>query len=74
MINKMKTLILAVCIFGAFSIQGCVAYATPVGGYYARENLWYYKDGRGSEHRENSRYHHPAEQHLADQHADEQKK
>jgi len=65
----MKTLILAVCLFGALSIQGCVAYAVPVGGYYNRENFWYYKDGHGGEHRENTRYHHPAEQH-----ADEQRK
>jgi hypothetical protein len=59
----MKTLILAICLFGAFLIQGCVAYVEPVGGFYYRENFWFYKDGHGGEHRENTRYHHPADQH-----------
>jgi hypothetical protein len=63
----MKTQILAVCLFGASLMQGCVAYAVPVGGYYNRESFWYYKDGRGMEHRENTRYHHPADQQHDDQ-------
>jgi len=63
----MKTLILAVCLFGSLLIQGCVAYAVPVGGYYNREKFWYYKDGHGREYRENSRYHHPEDQHNVEQ-------
>jgi hypothetical protein len=65
----MKTLISAICLFGALLMQGCVAYVAPAGGYYYRENFWYYKDAHGGEHRENRRYHHPA-----DQHPDEQRK
>jgi hypothetical protein len=60
----MKTLILGVCLFGALLIQGCVAYAEPVGGYYYRGGFWYYKDVHGAEYRENHRYHHPPEQHF----------
>jgi hypothetical protein len=60
----MKTIIFAICLFGALLMQGCVAYVTPVGGYYQRENFWYYKDGHGGEHRENGRYHHgPGDEH-----------
>lgn len=53
----MKKLILMVCLFTAFLMQGCVGYV-PVGGYYYREDGWYYHDGRGREHHENGRYHH----------------
>lgn len=66
--NKMKTLILGICLFGTLSIQGCVAYAEPVGGYYQREGAWYYKDGRGHEWRENHRYHHVIEDEHHDVH------
>ena len=59
----MKTLIIVVCLFGAFLMQGCVAYLEPTGGYYQRENFWYYRDGRGGEHREHGRYHHHEEHH-----------
>jgi len=59
----MKTLIIAVCLFGSFLMQGCIAYAEPVGGYYQRDSFWYYKDNRGMERREHGRYHHPVEQH-----------
>jgi hypothetical protein len=62
----MKTLIIVACLFGAFLMQGCVAYVEPTGGYYQRESFWYYRDGHGSEHREHGRYHHPAEQHHDD--------
>jgi hypothetical protein len=58
----MKKLI-GVCLLGTLLIQGCVAYAEPVGGYYQREGVWYYKDGRGREFHENHRYHHPMEEH-----------
>lgn len=54
----MKKLILIVCLFTAFVMQGCVAYGPPVGGYYYREGIWYYHDGRGREYHENHRYHH----------------
>lgn len=54
----MKKLILIVCLFTTIVIQGCVAYAEPVGGYYYREGIWYYHDGYGREFHENSRYHH----------------
>jgi hypothetical protein len=57
----MKTLILGICLLGTFLIQGCVAYAVPVGGYYQRTGIWYYKDGGGHEWHENHRYHHSAE-------------
>ena len=59
----MKTLIIVVCLFGSFLMQGCVAYLEPTGGYYQRENFWYYRDGRGGEHREHGRYHHHEEHH-----------
>jgi hypothetical protein len=59
----MKTLIIAICLLGAFLLQGCGVYLEPVGGYYQRENFWYYRDGRGGEHREHGRYHHPEEHH-----------
>ncbi|HTB06105.1 MAG TPA: hypothetical protein VK806_04055 [Bacteroidia bacterium] len=64
----MKTLILLVCLFGAFLIQGCVAYAEPVGGFYVRENVWYYHDRGGREWRENRRYHHGPEDEHHDHH------
>jgi hypothetical protein len=67
---EMKTIILAICLVGALLIQGCVAYVEPVGGFYFRENIWFYKDGRGGEHRENGRYHHRPE----DEHHDEQRR
>jgi len=59
----MKTLILGVCLLGAVAIQGCVVYAEPVGGYYIRGGVWYYRDGGGREWRENHRYHHVEEVH-----------
>ena len=68
----MKTLIIVICLFGAFLMQGCVAYVEPTGGYYQRESFWYYRDGRGGEHREHGRYHHPAEHH--EEHHDEHKR
>ena len=61
--NKMKTLMLVVCLLGALAIQGCVAYAEPVGVYYQRDGFWYYHDGGGHEWRENHRYHHVEEHH-----------
>jgi len=70
----MRTLILGICLVGSLLMQGCVGYAVPVGGYYNRESFWYYKDGRGGEHRENNRYHHPAEQQHGEQPHDEQRK
>ena len=64
----MKTLFLAICLFTVLLMQGCYAYVEPVGGYYQRDNFWYYKDGRGREYREHGRYHHhPVEQHHDDQ-------
>lgn len=63
----MKTLLLAICLFGALLMQGCMAYVEPTGGYYYRDSFWYYKDARGGEHREHGRYHHPAEQHHDEQ-------
>jgi hypothetical protein len=52
-----------------FLMQGCGVYVTPVGGYYQRENIWYYHDGRGREYRDYHNHHldHPAE-HGGDQH------
>ena len=61
----MKTLVLIVCLFATLGIQGCVAYAEPVCGYYYREGIWYYHDGGGREYHENRRYHHSD----ADEHA-----
>lgn len=61
----MKTLILALFVWAAyFLIQGCVAYAEPVGPYYYRGGIWYYHDVHGHEWRENRRYHHPPDQHY----------
>jgi hypothetical protein len=56
--NKMKTVILIVCLFVAFLIQGCVAYVEPAGGYYYREGFWYYRDRHGMERHEHGKYHH----------------
>lgn len=65
----MKTIILAICLCTMFLMQGCGVYVTPVGGYYQRENFWYYHDGRGREYRDYHNHHldHPAE-HGGDQH------
>lgn len=67
----MKTLILGVCLVVALSMQGCVAYGEPVGGYYSRGGGWYYHDAHGKEWGENHRYHHPAEQHAPEEHHDD---
>ena len=67
--NKMKKLIFAICLFGSFLLQGCEAYVEPVGGFYVRENVWYYHDGRGREYHENRRYHHgPDDEHREHDH------
>jgi len=62
----MKTLILAVCLFGGLLIQGCEAYIEPAGGYYIRDNVWYYHDVHGVERHEHGRWHH----HPEDEHHD----
>ncbi len=54
----MKTLILGICLLSILAMQGCEVYAEPVGGYYQRENIWYYHDRGGREWHENHRYHH----------------
>jgi hypothetical protein len=60
----MKTLILAVCLGGVIFMQGCVAYGEPVGGYYLRGSVWYYRDRGGREWHENHRWHHgPEDEH-----------
>jgi hypothetical protein len=65
----MKTLILGVCLLGALAIQGCVAYAEPVGGYYQTNGVWFYHDRGGHEWHENHRYHHsPGDEHHDDHH------
>jgi hypothetical protein len=67
--KTMKKLILAICLFGALLMQGCMAYVEPEGGFYIRENVWYYHDGRGREYRENRRYHHgPDDEHREHDH------
>jgi hypothetical protein len=55
--NKMKTLILATCLFTSILMQGCYAYVEPAGGYYERDGFWWYHDGRGREFRDNHRWH-----------------
>jgi len=66
---NMKALILVMSILGVFLIEGCAVYAEPVGGFYARENVWYYKDRGGREWHENHRYHHgPGDEHHDDRH------
>lgn len=64
----MKTLILAVCLSGGLLIQGCEAYVEPAGGYYIRDNVWYYRDVHGVEHHEHGRWHHRPEDEHHDDH------
>jgi hypothetical protein len=67
----MKTIIIAICLFGGLLMQGCVAYVEPTGGYYYRENFWFYRDRHGMEQREHGRYHLPVGQQRDEQHHDE---
>lgn len=60
----MKTLIISVCLLGGLLMQGCEAYVEPTGGYYVRDNIWYYRDVHGAERHEHGRYHHrPEDEH-----------
>jgi hypothetical protein len=62
-IYTMKTLVLAVCLFGSLLLQGCYAYVEPAGGYYIRDGFWYYRDGDGRERHEHGRFHHREHEH-----------